>query len=137
MPQRTGEHDRLQATFLAGLRCSMPCARCSRLSRYKLSHCVVRRPLASDFSHWAALLTPKLCLERNAFDSVFNAQFYKDNAAPAPMVPDHAVLEWGSLHRQLMQEGDGDLRQTLRSLKSHSDLVELLPSSHAAGKSNA
>ena len=30
----------------------------------------------------------------------------KDNAAPAPMVPDHAVLEWGVLHRQLMQESD-------------------------------
>jgi len=99
---------------------------------------------------------PRWCY-LNAFDSVHNAQFYKDNAAPAPMVPDHAVLEWGVLHRQLMQESDvsrhdilaaiwlaffsrcqryeyrcrqGDLGQTLRNLKSHSELVELLPSSH-------
>ena len=48
---------------------------------------------------------PRWCY-LNAFDSVHNAQFYKDNAAPAPMVPDHAVLEWGVLHRQLMQESD-------------------------------
>jgi hypothetical protein len=36
----------------------------------------------------------------NAFDSVHNAQFYKDHAAPAPMVPDHCVLEWGCAKRK-------------------------------------
>ena len=73
---------------------------------------------------------PRWCY-LNAFDSIHNAQFYKEHAAPVPMVPDRCVLEWGRLHKQMMEESDGDLPLTLERLKEHADLVELLPGTFA------
>lgn len=67
----------------------------------------------------------------NAFDSVHNAQFYKEHAGPAPMVPDRCVLEWGRLHKELMEECQGDLTMTLRRLKDRADLVQLVPGTYA------
>merc|ERR1712005_11175 len=41
----------------------------------------------------------------------FLLQFYKDQAAPAPMVPDECVLKWGRLHKLLMEECGGNQAQ--------------------------
>lgn len=68
---------------------------------------------------------PRWCY-LNAFDSVQNAQFYKEEVSAAPMVSDSCVLVWGKLHLAAMQASGGDLQQTLRTLKSQSDLVQFL-----------
>ena len=41
------------------------------------------------------------------------------------------VLEWGRLHKSLMDECQGDLPLTLHRLKEHADLVKLVPGTYA------
>lgn len=52
------------------------------------------------------------------------------------MVLDHCVLEWGRLHKKLLEECRGDLPMTLRRLKEHADQVQLVPGTYATVRQN-
>jgi hypothetical protein len=65
---------------------------------------------------------PRWCY-LNAFDSLHNAQFYKEGAVPAPVVADSCMMEWGGHHRAAVRASGGDLAEALRQLRAMSALV--------------
>ena len=75
----------------------------------------------------SSLEEPRWCL-LTAFDSVQNAQFYKKDCKPTPMLADSCVQDWGQLHRDAVQEAGGDLKKTMQLMRTrHGGVAAVRP----------